>query len=99
MGRLGLEADEKTVRDVIKEVDADADGSVNLEEWLDIAAGVKELHLTSAFADIAVRQDAAPVPEGDEGKNRAGGNEPPKKDGQKIDYSSKTPPERTGGGW
>ncbi|GAA5821120.1 hypothetical protein JCM11251_001972 [Rhodosporidiobolus azoricus] len=99
MGKLGLEADEKTVRDVIKEVDADADGSVNLEEWLDIAAGVKELHLTSAFADIAVRQDAAPMPDGDEGKNRAGGNEPPKKDGQKIDYSSKTPPERTGGGW
>lgn len=37
---------------------------------------------------------------GHQGKeHRGSGQEPPKKEGSKIDYSNKTPPEKTGGGW
>ncbi|BGP20063.1 hypothetical protein JCM10213_003553 [Rhodosporidiobolus nylandii] len=107
MSKLGLDADEKTVANIIKEVDADADGSVNLEEYLDVAAGVKELHLNSAFSDLTLGKDAKLLDQaaegkdssnGEQGKNRSGGQEPPKKGGEKIDYNNKTPVERTGGG-
>ncbi|GAA5992181.1 hypothetical protein JCM11641_007789 [Rhodosporidiobolus odoratus] len=101
MTKLGLEADESTVSNIISEVDSNADGSINLEEYLDIAAGVKELHLNNAFVDLTLGKDGKNLAfeAGDEGKGRAGGNEAPTKNGQKVDYKSNTPPERTGGGW
>jgi hypothetical protein len=54
------------------------------EEYLDVAAGVKEIHLHNAFTDVAFSDKA--TSESDE--------EP-----SGPSYSSKTPPERTGGGW
>ncbi|GAA5992184.1 hypothetical protein JCM11641_007790 [Rhodosporidiobolus odoratus] len=101
MTKLGLEADESTVSNIISEVDSNADGSINLEEYLDIAAGVKELHLNNATVDLTLGKDGKNLAfeAGDEGKGRAGGNEAPTKNGQKVDYKSNTPPERTGRGW
>ncbi|EGU10916.1 putative Glycerol-3-phosphate dehydrogenase [Rhodotorula toruloides ATCC 204091] len=103
MSKLGFDQiDERTVRSILNEVDVDRDGQISLEEYLDVAAGSKEVHLHNAFTDIAFPRnhgvtDDALDGAGDEGKNRSGGNEPPKKEGEKIDYSNKTPPERTGG--
>ncbi|BGP03435.1 Glycerol-3-phosphate dehydrogenase, mitochondrial [Rhodotorula toruloides] len=105
MSKLGFDQiDERTVRSILNEVDVDRDGQISLEEYLDVAAGSKEVHLHNAFTDIAFPRnhgvtDDALDGAGDEGKNRSGGNEPPKKEGEKIDYSNKTPPERTGGSW
>ncbi|GAA6059917.1 hypothetical protein JCM10212_005300 [Sporobolomyces blumeae] len=78
MQRLGYKADDKVVRDILREVDANQDGSIGLEEFLDVAAGVKQIHLSNAFADLALPKD---------------------KKGGSLDYSSTTPPEKTGGGW
>lgn len=52
------------------------------EEYLDVAAGVKEIHLSNAFTDVAFSDKAT------------SDDEP-----SGPSYSSKTPPERTGGGW
>ena len=61
--------------DIIREVDGNKDGKIELEEFLDIAAGVKELSLSSAFSDIVAR-----VGSGD--KNNAYSNDlPPEKSG------------------
>ncbi|GAA5880059.1 hypothetical protein JCM8547_001487 [Rhodosporidiobolus lusitaniae] len=98
MTKLGMDASESTVRDVIKEVDADADGAINLDEFLDVAAGVKELHLNNAFTDLTLGKDGSEIPSGEEGKNRAGGNEPPTKNGEKVDYGKDLAPEKSGGG-
>lgn len=58
---------------------------LQLEEYLDVAAGVKEIHLHNAFTDVAFSEKADNA-ENDETAT-------------KIDYTNKTPPERTGGGW
>ncbi|GAA6041779.1 hypothetical protein JCM8097_007156 [Rhodosporidiobolus ruineniae] len=105
MNKLGLQADEETVRNIITEVDANADGALDLDEYLEVAAGVKELNLNSAFADIALGKDQDKLAEtgGDAAQHpdevKGGKNDPPTKNGEPIQYSSKTPPERTGGGW
>ncbi|GAA5998942.1 glycerol-3-phosphate dehydrogenase [Rhodotorula paludigena] len=107
MSKLGFDAGESTVKNVIREVDVDQDGSVSLEEYLDIAAGVKNVHLSNAFTDITLKSGdvggsngADSSEKGHQGKeHRGSGQEPPKKEGSKIDYSNKTPPEKTGGGW
>ncbi|GAA5865600.1 hypothetical protein JCM1840_001456 [Sporobolomyces johnsonii] len=83
MSRMGFEADKRTVMNILSEVDANQDGSITLEEFLDVAAGVKQIHLHNAFTDIA-------LPKENEAKSKKNGN---------PDYSSKTPPEKTGGSW
>ncbi|GAA5970114.1 hypothetical protein JCM21900_005655, partial [Sporobolomyces salmonicolor] len=83
MARMGFDTDKRTVVNILREVDADQDGSIGLEEFLDVAAGVKQIHLHNAFTDIA-------LPKENEAKSKENGN---------PDYSSKTPPEKTGGSW
>ncbi|GAA5993732.1 hypothetical protein JCM10908_001058 [Rhodotorula pacifica] len=88
MTKLGFDqVDEQTVKNVLREVDSDNDGQVSFEEYLDVAAGVKEIHLHNAFTDVAfsgeVDSDGPPS-----GSSSSGPS-----------YSNKTPPERTGGGW
>lgn len=83
MKKMGFDqVDEQTVQNVLREVDADNDGQVSFEEYLDVAAGVKEIHLSNAFTDVAFSDKAT------------SDDEP-----SGPSYSSKTPPERTGGGW
>ncbi|POY70660.1 putative Glycerol-3-phosphate dehydrogenase [Rhodotorula taiwanensis] len=87
MNKLGFDkVDEKTVKGVLSEVDSDNDGQVSFEEYLDVAAGVKEIHLHNAFTDVAF-------------SDKATADEPQTEGSSKMDYSNKTPPERTGGGW
>jgi hypothetical protein len=72
-----------------------------LDEYLDVAAGVKELHLNNAFVDLTLGKDEKAILDGttgEEGKNRAGGNEPPEQNGEKIDYGKGVVPEKSGGG-
>ncbi|GAA5920978.1 hypothetical protein JCM1841_003240 [Sporobolomyces salmonicolor] len=83
MARMGFDTDKRTVVNILREVDADQDGSIGLEEFLDVAAGVKQIHLHNAFTDIA-------LPKENEAKSKEHGN---------PDYSSGTPPEKTGGSW
>ncbi|GAA5877542.1 hypothetical protein JCM3774_005901 [Rhodotorula dairenensis] len=88
MKKMGFDqVDEQTVRNVLREVDADNDGQVSFEEYLDVAAGVKEIHLSNAFTDVAF-SDKATADDEASGPSPSGPS-----------YSSKTPPERTGGGW
>ncbi|GAA5926469.1 glycerol-3-phosphate dehydrogenase [Sporobolomyces koalae] len=77
MVRFGFKANAKTVRDILREVDANQDGAIGLEEFLDVAAGLKQLQISNAFTDIAM----------------------PKDKGGKMDYTSNTPPEKSGGSW
>jgi len=79
MTRFGFKTNDKTVRDILREVDADQNGSLGLEEFLDVAAGLKQLQISNAFTDIAMPKDD--------------------KKGHKMDYTSKTPPEKSGGSW
>ena len=74
---------------------------VQFDEYLDVAAGAKQVHLHNAFTDIALKGslDDASEEQGRQGGHRGSGDEPPQKDGVKIDYSNKMPPEKTGGGW
>lgn len=60
--------------------------TAQFEEYLDVAAGVKEIHLHNAFTDVAF-------------SDKATADEPQTEGSSKMDYSNKTPPERTGGGW
>jgi len=78
MTRFGFKTNDKTVRDILREVDADQNGAIGLEEFLDVAAGLKQLQISNAFTDIAM----------------------PKEDkSHKMDYTNKTPPEKSGGSW
>ncbi|BGP51636.1 mitochondrial glycerol-3-phosphate dehydrogenase [Rhodotorula kratochvilovae] len=99
--KLGYtDVDEKVIRNVIKEVDVDKDGSISFDEYLDVAAGAKQVHLHNAFTDIALK-DSLDDPSEEQGRqdgHRGSGEEPPQKYGVKIDYSNKMPPEKTGGG-
>ncbi|GAA6021386.1 hypothetical protein JCM10207_002031 [Rhodosporidiobolus poonsookiae] len=99
MTKLGFkDVDKKVVKDVIREVDADGDGTVNLEEYLDVAAGLKEVSLHNTFTDIALGKEATSDDKSERGKNQESHNEPPRQGGERVDYSNRTPPERTGGG-
>jgi len=78
MTRFGFKTNDKTVRDILREVDADQNGAIGLEEFLDVAAGLKQLQISNAFTDIAMPKDDK---------------------SHKMDYTNKTPPEKSGGSW
>ncbi|KDE04235.1 glycerol-3-phosphate dehydrogenase [Microbotryum lychnidis-dioicae p1A1 Lamole] len=78
MRRLGFaNVSKETVSNIIREVDGNRDGKITLEEFLDMAAGVKELSLTNAFTDIVAKVAENPNDDGSkngltyEGKNSA----------------------------
>ncbi|GAA6020494.1 hypothetical protein JCM11491_001374 [Sporobolomyces phaffii] len=57
MTRFGFKTNDKVVRDILREVDADQNGAIGLEEFLDVAAGLKQLQISNAFTDIAMPKD------------------------------------------
>lgn len=64
MAKLGFgDVPKETIERILQEVDYNQDDVVQLEEFLDIAAGVKQLSLSNAFSDIAGAVDAPAIPE------------------------------------
>ncbi|GAA5929771.1 hypothetical protein JCM3775_006547 [Rhodotorula graminis] len=106
--KLGYsDVDEATIKNVIKEVDVNQDGGISFDEYLDVAAGAKQVHLHNAFTDVALQGqlgdddsvDAAADKGSQPNSHRGSGEPAPTKEGAKIDYSNKTPPEKAGGSW
>ncbi|TNY23099.1 FAD dependent oxidoreductase-domain-containing protein [Rhodotorula diobovata] len=110
--KLGYsDVDEQTIQNVIKEVDVNQDGGISFDEYLDVAAGAKQVHLHNAFTDVALQgslDDSAAGADDSSAKadkgsqpnsHRGSGEQAPAKEGSRIDYSNKTPPEKAGGSW
>lgn len=77
---------QETVDAIIREVDVNRDSRIEFQEFLDIAAGVKELSLTNAFSDIVAQIEVPAEPRSKDDKSTGAW------------WGKKIPVERSGGG-
>ena len=102
MASLGYDSSSETADDIIREVDYKLKGAIEFQDFLAIAAGLKELQLESAFTHLA-QLDQSRLEDGAPGMVDAGGGGDPagghagEKSGQR-DSRRMIPVERSGGG-
>lgn len=80
---------ESTLERIVGEVDFDRSGALAFENFLDVAAALKDVRLSNAFTDIIKELDDMPDPIGPSAKERS----------DRREQSRKIPAERSGGGW
>jgi len=83
---------ESTLKDILSEATSNNDGVVELKEFLEIAAGAKQVHLHTAFSRLI--EGYVPTGTEEEGGQK---EESPKK-GQPSWFSRRIPVEKSGGG-
>ncbi|KAH8925599.1 DAO-domain-containing protein [Atractiella rhizophila] len=90
MSRMGFtDLTKEKLENIIKEVAGRSEGTLQFKDFLDIAAGVKEVHLHSAFSRLMKdykTDDSTPDPSSDE------------KDKKQQWFGKRIPVERSGGG-
>ena len=92
MKQLGYEASTETADNILREVDFGRKGAIEFQEYLDVAAGMKELQLESAFTHLAQLDTTRKLAEGDAAGEHAGEDSNTRAERRKI------PVERSGGG-
>ncbi|ORY68060.1 putative glycerol-3-phosphate dehydrogenase [Leucosporidium creatinivorum] len=96
---LGQDVPRETVLSIIREVDADKSGKIEFQEFLDIAAGVKELHLSNAFSDLVSRVSAGSgTASSTSSTNNLGSSSPTPGYDDKRHVGANIPVEKSGGG-
>lgn len=65
MKNMGYNASEELADSILREVDFGRKGAIEFQEYLDIAAGLKELKLESAFTHLAQLDSSRDLAEGD----------------------------------
>lgn len=98
MEKLGYsEANDETAQDIIREVDFERKGAVEFPDFLEIAAGMKELQLESAFTELA-HIDGVERKAGDKAQGADPAGPKAQQQSEKRDERKKIPVERSGGG-
>ncbi|CAO1633093.1 unnamed protein product [Sympodiomycopsis kandeliae] len=88
--RLGYkDVSKSTLERIVGEVDFDRSGALAFENFLDVAAALKEVRISNAFTDIVKELDSSPDPIGPAAKEQS----------DRREQSRKIPAERSGGGW
>ncbi|EIW72687.1 hypothetical protein TREMEDRAFT_70788 [Tremella mesenterica DSM 1558] len=92
MTRMGYDASTETADNILREVDFGRKGAIEFQEYLDIAAGLKELQLENAFTHLAQLDTSRKI----------GGHDPAgyqaQSGGSRREDRRKIPVERSGGG-
>lgn len=86
-------ADAEAAENILNEVDFAHKGFVDFPDYLDLAAGVKELHLESAFTHVAQMDSSRAMAEGGQDAGPAA-----KEQSKERDERRAIPTERSGGG-
>lgn len=92
MTNMGYEASLETADSALREVDFGRKGAIEFQEYLDIAAGLKELKIENAFTHLAQLDTSRDLAEGDAVGKHA------QEDSSKRDARRTIPVERSGGG-
>jgi len=92
MKKMGYASSNETADSILREVDFGRKGAIEFQEYLDIAAGLKELHIESAFTHLAQLDTSRNLAEGDAIGKHANDSSEQRSDRRKI------PVERSGGG-
>lgn len=92
MTNMGYNASTETADSILREVDFGRKGAIEFQEFLDIAAGLKELKLESAFTHLAQLDTSRDLAKGDAAGKHA------HEHSETRDNRRKIPVERSGGG-
>jgi glycerol-3-phosphate dehydrogenase len=91
MKQMGYESSTETADSILREVDFGRKGYIEFQEYLDIAAGLKELRLESAFTHLAQLDSTRKISEGKIGSHAEDSD-------AERSTRRKIPVERSGGG-
>ncbi|ORX34271.1 putative glycerol-3-phosphate dehydrogenase [Kockovaella imperatae] len=98
MTQMGYDASAETADNILREVDFGRKGAIEFQDYLDIAAGLKELHLENAFTHLARMDSSRQISSGNDngaiGKHAKDSQEENGERGSRR----KIPVERSGGG-
>ncbi|WWC58421.1 uncharacterized protein I303_100961 [Kwoniella dejecticola CBS 10117] len=92
MTNMGYDASTEMADSILREVDFGRKGFVDFQDYLDIAAGLKELQLESAFTHLAQLDSSRKI--GEKGRIGSHAND----SSEQRDSRRKIPVERSGGG-
>ena len=94
MAEMGYDASVEKADSILREVDFGRKGAIEFPDYLDIAAGLKELQLDSAFTHLAQLDSSRKIAERGEGQIGQHADDSGRQRGERR----KIPVERSGGG-